>query len=191
MNIEQLIGHVAGRFAQGMRPDDPSTRRYAEALKNLAEHALTKWLAVSAAGMVCGSELRHKRTGAAKRCGAPAAGSCVVCNRATCIDHAMVSPSDGRLICHGCVMAVASSYSGQPDEARAQSEARIRGALRTLGLEPGATVDEIRAAHKELAKRHHPDRQPPSERADAERFMKTVNEAYSILVRHYEREAAA
>lgn len=48
-----------------------------------------------------------------------------------------------------------------------------------LGLEPGASWDEIRAAYRRLAKKHHPDKNlgdPASEW-----FFKQVNRAYECL----------
>lgn len=53
-----------------------------------------------------------------------------------------------------------------------------------LGVAPEAPVGEIRAAFVLLARRHHPDyftAAPPAERADAERRMRTINEAWSVL----------
>ena len=48
----------------------------------------------------------------------------------------------------------------------------------TLGLKKGASLDEIKRAYKELAKKYHPD---VSKEADAEKKFKEINEAYSVL----------
>lgn len=48
-----------------------------------------------------------------------------------------------------------------------------------LGVAKTATQDEIKSAYRELAKKHHPDRNPGDKRA-AE-LMQQVNEAYSII----------
>lgn len=53
---------------------------------------------------------------------------------------------------------------------------RRDAALRELGLEPGATRQAIKAAHRRLVKRHHPD-----VGGDAEEFRR-INEAYQQLV---------
>ncbi|MEM3096338.1 MAG: DnaJ domain-containing protein [Nitrososphaerota archaeon] len=57
-----------------------------------------------------------------------------------------------------------------------------------LGLVPGASQSEIKAAYRELVKRYHPDRIPhdlPSKvRAEMEEKMKCVNEAYKALLIH-------
>jgi curved DNA-binding protein CbpA len=47
-----------------------------------------------------------------------------------------------------------------------------------LGLDEDATLNEIKAAYRELAKQYHPDRNP--ERWAADRFIE-VNEAYMFL----------
>jgi preprotein translocase subunit Sec63 len=49
-----------------------------------------------------------------------------------------------------------------------------------LGLPTSATAEDIRAAFRSLAKKHHPDRQGPQYDGDASEFRK-VREAYEIL----------
>ena len=49
-------------------------------------------------------------------------------------------------------------------------------ALAVLGLEPGATAEAIKRAHRRLVKQHHPDMG-----GSAEAFRR-VNEAYQQLV---------
>ena len=53
----------------------------------------------------------------------------------------------------------------------------------TLGLEPGATADEIKQAWRDLAQVWHPDRFSDNERLrkKAQEKLKEVNEAYQIL----------
>lgn len=53
---------------------------------------------------------------------------------------------------------------------------------RVLGVAPGASLAEVTAAYRELAKRWHPDRQGTSEEAgSAERRMAEINAAYELL----------
>lgn len=61
---------------------------------------------------------------------------------------------------------------------------------RILGLASDASWDEVVAAHRELARVHHPDRHresSPAERAEAEDRMSRVNVAYNTLRRVYGR----
>jgi molecular chaperone DnaJ len=48
-----------------------------------------------------------------------------------------------------------------------------------LGLQPGASKDEINAAFRKLAKEHHPDRNPGN--AEAEAKFKEINSAHQFL----------
>ncbi len=53
---------------------------------------------------------------------------------------------------------------------------------RILGLEKGASDDEIKKAYKKMAKKYHPDLNNNS--PEAAEMMKKVNEAYDILINH-------
>jgi hypothetical protein len=59
----------------------------------------------------------------------------------------------------------------------------IEQAYATLGLEPGATMEEIRRAYLALVKVWHPDRFPldPHFQKDAQEKIKTINQAYTQL----------
>jgi hypothetical protein len=50
--------------------------------------------------------------------------------------------------------------------------------IAVLGLQPGATPEQVAATYRELAKRWHPDR---GGGADAERRMAEINSAYDLL----------
>ncbi|MBS1847580.1 MAG: J domain-containing protein [Actinobacteria bacterium] len=55
---------------------------------------------------------------------------------------------------------------------------------RVLGLPPGASLSQVVAAHRKLAKRYHPDQffgAPKAEREDAAQQMATINAAYQEL----------
>ncbi len=51
-----------------------------------------------------------------------------------------------------------------------------------LGVAPGASDDEIKAAYRTLAKKYHPDLNQGSAQAEAK--MREVNEAYTLLIKH-------
>lgn len=50
-----------------------------------------------------------------------------------------------------------------------------------LGVRSDATQAEVRQAYLALARRHHPDRVSPSERARSENRMRVVNAAWAVL----------
>ena len=56
-------------------------------------------------------------------------------------------------------------------------------AYRLLGLAPGATVDEVKTAYRDLAQVWHPDRFPDNNRLreKAEQNLQRINEAYALL----------
>lgn len=54
-------------------------------------------------------------------------------------------------------------------------------AYRVLGVEPSATQDEVKAAHRALARRHHPDLAAPPQRAAADLRLREINVAYGLV----------
>jgi hypothetical protein len=54
---------------------------------------------------------------------------------------------------------------------------------RLLGLTPEATAQEIKRAYRRLARRYHPDANPPERKEWAEARMRLLNEAYEVLGR--------
>ena len=58
----------------------------------------------------------------------------------------------------------------------------MRDPYEVLGISPGASDDEIKAAYRKLAKKYHPDLNGGS--AEAEAKMKEVNEAYTLLIKN-------
>jgi curved DNA-binding protein CbpA len=50
-----------------------------------------------------------------------------------------------------------------------------------LGVQPSASAQELKLAHRDLVLKLHPDRLPEAERPAATQKLKAVNEAYSVL----------
>jgi len=50
-----------------------------------------------------------------------------------------------------------------------------------LGVQKGASADEIKKAYRNLALKHHPDRVPPEKKKEAEEQFKEISEAYAVL----------
>jgi len=63
--------------------------------------------------------------------------------------------------------------------------------LNTLGLEPGASREDVKKAYRDLSKVWHPDRfsEDPTLQRKAEEQLKAINDAYCEL-RSYEPSAA-
>ena len=57
-----------------------------------------------------------------------------------------------------------------------------------LGVAPSASQDQLKAAHRALVRRHHPDLVPEAQRDAATRLVQQVNVAYG-LVRDPQRRA--
>ena len=50
-----------------------------------------------------------------------------------------------------------------------------------LGVQKGASVDDIKRAYRALAMKHHPDRVPAGQKKEAEEKFKEISEAYAVL----------
>ena len=57
--------------------------------------------------------------------------------------------------------------------------AEKRDYYEVLGIQKGASADEIKKAYRQMAKKYHPDLNKGD--ANAEQMFKDVNEAYSVL----------
>ena len=72
----------------------------------------------------------------------------------------------------------------EPDDPTHGGQGTLLDPYAILGLQPGATLDEVVNAHRSLAKRYHPDRQHgagDAERRHADETMRRVNAAYQEL----------
>ena len=77
------------------------------------------------------------------------------------------------------IFGAGAPFAENPDTAP-EIGAPTRKALAMLDLDPAATVNDVKARYKTLAKRFHPDANGGS-RESEERF-KTINQAYSYLL---------
>ena len=67
--------------------------------------------------------------------------------------------------------------------------AEKRDYYEVLGLQKGATDDEIKKAYRKLAKQYHPDLNPDNPEAEAK--FKEINEANDVLSDPQKRHTAA
>src|SRR3989338_7649522 len=50
-----------------------------------------------------------------------------------------------------------------------------------VGVQKGASVEDIKRAYRTLAMKHHPDRVPAEQKKEAEEKFKELSEAYAVL----------
>jgi curved DNA-binding protein len=58
---------------------------------------------------------------------------------------------------------------------------KFRDYYEVLGVPRTASEQDIKRAYRRLARKHHPDLQPPAERTKASQEFKEINEAYEVL----------
>lgn len=73
------------------------------------------------------------------------------------------------------------SRGRRQDSGSGRSELSIDDAYRLLGLNPGASPEEIRAAHRRLMQRLHPDR------GGSDYLATRVNQAKDMLIKHHKK----
>lgn len=54
-------------------------------------------------------------------------------------------------------------------------------AYAVLGVPAGSSQEELKAAHRQLVRQHHPDLTPPDARAEATRRVQEINVAYGLV----------
>jgi hypothetical protein len=77
-----------------------------------------------------------------------------------------------------------ASASANPPPPEPQASDSLALYRNLLGLRPGFTSNELKAAYHDAAVKYHPDRYAAASRRDrenAEALMKQINEAYAIL----------
>lgn len=131
------------------------------------------------------------KNGRAIPCEVQATFVCVSCRKFCCLGHCFVSWR-GDAACWKCVSEhvkikdASSASSGQPpgDGSPPGRAAQVKQqqlfSLRALGLQEGATWEQVGTAFRALGKHWHPDRHPEN-RAEAEANFKAVSAAYEFL----------
>lgn len=185
--LDLLIGTLLGQALGGLPVTDPLALELKAWSARLLKEAVPRWGGVVRSGMAC-----HERG-----CAHPASGACAACKRPTCLGHACVSIA-ADVVCIGCVKKVVgqggvSSSGPEPNRSHEESEVDLRRQhLKVLGLKPGASQEDVKAAFRELAKQHHPDkhRTPARKKKASERFAR-MTLAYHWLIDHMDGKAAA
>ncbi|MEL6151373.1 MAG: J domain-containing protein, partial [Chloroflexota bacterium] len=63
----------------------------------------------------------------------------------------------------------------------------VRYYFNLLGIRASASRDEVKSAYRDLARKHHPDKNPDS---DSTRRMQQINDAYQRILRYIDAENA-
>ena len=169
---------------------------------NLGQSATRKWLPRINSGELCSVPVLH-RGKVAGDCENLGITMCVICKRPACLQHAHIDQY-ADAVCYRCVGDAAEVVPALQRE-RARAEGRppppprsqqapppqpkpgptpeqIMAALRILKLKPGATMEEVRSAHRKLSALNHPDRKRTvKEKTAAEARFKEVQGAFEIL----------
>lgn len=120
-------------------------------------------------------------------CSHLAIGRCMACKEPVCPYHGCVDHG-GNVICYACVGIAAHVRKNAPPPADTREAIKAKkreAAYRELGLDPGASLAEVKKAHRKLAKLHHPDRGGDIGRS------KRINEALHTLKAELEPNRSA
>ena len=86
--------------------------------------------------------------------------------------------------------AASTLWAQQKGKTWSEMWAELRAAFRdpaieareVLGLTADATADEVKRAHRQLARKHHPDKVEPEKQEEAKVLMQKINWAKEVLV---------
>lgn len=202
-DVRDVASAVASAFAgNGVGASGAASRLWGEAQEfagRLLGAATERWLPFYLTRSPC--HVRELRSGVAFQCNASGILICGACMRPACINHAQVD-SHGNGTCYACISELIQQKRGAaapppgpaagrtppPQDPRAE---RVREAFKELELEPTANWHDVRARHRKLAAKNHPDRvrTPAAKAKAAERSVK-INAAFAELKRHFEEKAA-
>lgn len=190
------IIEALGRMASGMQFVPPGTpgRIWDELrpwLAKLALHAAPKWLPRLSMGFPCKVPV-YREGSPVGPCARVAAGVCEVCGAPCCLDHCRID-SFGDAICYLCIAEAIRTKRGEPrrppnGNGKPPPDAReLRWARKLLDIEPDTPWEEIRAAHRKLSAKWHPDvHRGEKAKQKAEGKFKEVQRAFDALGRAHE-----
>jgi hypothetical protein len=128
-------------------------------------------------------------------CSAQAVIYCMACKKPVCLAHVHISHR-GEGVCDDCVGSLLDADERSRRQQahtppRQNGEEKVRWAYRVLKLKPGASEREITMSFRKLAAENHPDRAKTEAQAEKlQKKMVEITEAYHVLKKHVQREAA-
>ncbi len=177
-------GRIAASFTGGVQERGG---RFLEHLTQwgaiLSRNAATKWGTRAAMPSRC----QHDQP-----CDLEGLAQCLICGKTHCLAHSFVN-HQADAVCFKCARA-AGARTQQPRGAawgrgNVADEAE-REACRVLGVQRGVSAEQIEAAYRALARKHHPDRARDEEsRLDAELKLRELNLAREVLLKGAEAAA--
>jgi hypothetical protein len=150
-------------------------------------------------------------------CDEDAVTQCVVCESPACLAHGLINHR-ADLVCEECVTQMVDKKKSESPRKRKRRSAeethhhhhhhhhhqhrheqsppraapqagQLQQAFLLLGLQPGATWEQVQTAYKAAAIANHPDRYQGEQKAQAEARLKNINIAYNVLKQHYQKAA--
>ncbi len=204
LDLRSLVDAVShGVSSLGQAPEGAAAKLWEETrgwIGRFFTNATDKWIATYSRQEPCA--VKVLRNGVPFPCPGFSVLTCDACEKPTCIHHARVD-QHGDGTCYHCIADVISikrsarvtGHKAPPgqDPGAPPPDVRdeiVRRALAVLGLKPGASWEEVRAAHRKRAAAAHPDRaRTEAERAKSEEKCKKLNAALAELSRHYKAAA--
>jgi DnaJ-class molecular chaperone len=119
---------------------------------------------------------------------------CLSCGEPMCLAHLHIN-HEAEGVCDECVASLlpeeTRSRRQQQASPHADEEAKLRWAYRRLKLKRNATEKEIRLRFRKLMAESHPDRSKnEAQRKRREAESAEITEAYHVILKHVQREAA-
>ena len=180
----QAAGKIFTSYEQG-QVDTGAPRRVVDQLGqwfgHLARNAAINWSPNVADPVTCSF------------CEEDAVTDCMVCEDACCVAHAHISHR-AEAICDECVNKVMEKKGKKRKKRRQEQAPRNAGltpeqACMILGVQPGASWEEVQQAYKAAAVANHPDRFQGAQRAQAESRLVNINAAMQVLKKYYTKAA--